>query len=122
MTVDQADHFARMRFGEYDPAKMPVQVSAWMPYKAQVHADEACWLETPREFQVGYVASVDGLAAQVRKSQDGLVMVPVPRGTSEVEVRFVAPLGLRMLFLVSALSLSGLLAFLTARKAVEFYS
>jgi hypothetical protein len=122
MTVDQADHFARVRFGEYDPAKMPVQVSAWMPYQAHVQADEACWLETPREFQVGYVASVDGLAAQVRKSPDGLVMVPVPSGTSDVEVRFVAPLGLRMLFMVSTLSLLGLIAFLTARKAVEFYS
>jgi hypothetical protein len=120
MTVDQVDHFAKLRFGEYDPAKMPVQVGAWMPYQAQVQADEACWLETPRNFQAGYAASVDGVSAQVRKSPEGLVMVPVPRGTSEVEVRYVAPIGLRMLFLLSVLCIAALLALLAARMAAEF--
>jgi uncharacterized membrane protein YfhO len=63
---------------------------------------------------------VDGVSAQVRKSPEGLVMVPVPRGTSEVEVRYVAPIGLRMLFLLSVLCIAALLALLAARMAAEF--
>jgi hypothetical protein len=122
MTVEQADHFARVRFGEYDPEKMPVEVSNWMPYQARVRANEACWFETPRDYQVGYVATVDGIATATRKSPDGLVMVPVPQGSSEVVVRFVAPLGLRMLFLLSVLSIAGLLACLAAGKVTGFGS
>jgi hypothetical protein len=122
MTVDQADRFARVRFGEYDAAALPVQVAAWMPYRARVQTGEACWFETPRDFQVGYKAFVNGLAADAAKSPDGLVMIPVPSGASEVEVRYVAPLGLRALFLLSALSISCLTVLIFAGRAFGDYS
>jgi len=128
ITVARSDHFVRVRLEEYDQRQLPVQVHEWMPYRAQVRADEACWFETPREFKIGYVASVKGVPTGLGRSPEGLVMISVPKGKSTVELRCVAPLGLQLLFWLSALAIFaafvvGLaLATRTSNKAVTLVS
>jgi hypothetical protein len=99
----------------YDPAALPVRVESWMPYRAEVQSPVSAWLETPRMFQPGYSAWVDGKPAAVRKSQDLLVAVEVPAGKSSVTLSYVAPAGLRFLFGLSMFSILGATAFGTTR-------
>ncbi len=101
---------ARVRLIRYEPAALPVQVEGWIPYHARVTSPADAWLETPRMYQVGYHAEVDGRPAEVRKSPDGLVCVAVPRGTSQVTLAYTAPLGLAALYAVSLLGMAALLA------------
>lgn len=110
MTVEQTNHFAQLRLEEYDATRLPVQVTGWTPYEAKVHAEIPAWLESPRAFQRGYAASVNGSPAEVRKSPFGLTMVAVPAGESEVVLQYVAPAGLRALFWISVLAILGALA------------
>jgi hypothetical protein len=88
----------------YESNSLPVRVESWLPYRAHVQAPAEAWLETPRAFQTGYHARVDGKPADVRETPDALVAVAVPAGASTVELAYVAPLGLRVLFWVSLLS------------------
>ena len=46
-------------------------------------------------FVRGYEATVTGRPAHVQASPDGLVLLPVPAGDSQVQVRYVGPLILR---------------------------
>ena len=102
--------FARVRWIEYEPKSLPVEVTAWIPYRARVRTAEPAWLETPRMYQTNYVAQVDGRPAQVRKSSEGLVSVAVPKGESAVELRYKPPLGLQTLYWASLLTLLGVVA------------
>lgn len=95
------DDRVRLQLAEYDAAALPVQIRAWIPYTATVRADDAGWLETPRMYQAGYVAAVDGRTAEVRRSAQGLASVQVPAGTSEVVLRYLAPAGLLGAFWLS---------------------
>jgi hypothetical protein len=92
---------------EYDPNVLPVRVDSWIPYKAHVESPTSALLETPRMYQRGYSASVDQAAVPVEKSPDGFVCVPVPKGESTVELRYLAPVGLQLLFWVSILAILG---------------
>lgn len=97
------------RLIEYDPAQLPVEVTSFIPYRAVVHAPEASWLETPRMYQKGYQALVDGRRAEVRKSPSALAMVRVPQGASSVKLQYYPPAGLVAAFWASfctALALS----------------
>jgi hypothetical protein len=89
------------RLIEYDPAQLPVQVTSFIPYRAKVTASEEAWLETPRMYQRGYQAVVNGRRVKVAKSPSALVMVPVPAGVSSVKVQYYPPLGLLAAFWVS---------------------
>jgi hypothetical protein len=113
-TLAQALNFAQVRFEEYDPAALPIQVEGWQPFRARARMEQAGWLETPREFQTGYAASSDGRAVEVKKSPDGLAMVALPRGESKVELRYRAPWGLQGLFWLSAFSVTAVVAGLSA--------
>ncbi len=95
---------ARAHLLSYDLRKLPVRVESWIPYRAVVRSPEASWLETPRVFQSGYRALVDGKTAEVRKSPESLVAVAVPQGVSRVELEYAAPGGLQFLFWVSFIS------------------
>ena len=95
------DDRVKLRLMPYDYAALPVQVRSWIPYTATVRADDAVWLETPRMYQAGYVAEVDGRTAEVRRSVQGLASVQVPAGTSEVVLRYLAPAGLLGAFWLS---------------------
>ena len=103
----------------YDRGRLPVRVESWMPYRARVDSPAAAWLETPRAFQTGYAATVDGKAAEVRESPDALVAVAVPPGASRVELAYVAPSGLRALFWVSLLSAAGIGAVGAVRRILH---
>jgi hypothetical protein len=114
--------FATMTVVEYDPEILPVRVESWIPYRARVRSADEAWLETPRMYQDDYRATVDGRAAEVRKSAQGLAMVAVPKGESRVTLEFDPPLPLLLAFWASflcavALACAGLLRLL-ARGAV----
>jgi hypothetical protein len=89
------------RLIEYDPAQLPVQVTSFIPYRARVTAPTPAWLETPRMYQPGYQALVNGRRVQVAKSPSALVMVPVPPGASSVKVQYYPPFGLLGAFWIS---------------------
>lgn len=99
--LSELDGGVRLRLSEYDAAALPVQIRSWIPYTATVRTDDSVWLETPRMYQAGYVAGVNGQPVEVRRSAQGLVSVPVPAGISEVEIRYVAPAGLLAAFWLS---------------------
>lgn len=107
----QGPPVARFQLVSYDRGALPVQVESWIPYRAEVQSPEPAWLETPRVFQTGYEALVDGKPAEVRKSPDSLVAVEVPRGRSSVELVYVAPKGLKFLFWLSTVSILGAASF-----------
>ena len=88
--------FGSYSLREVDPAREPVEVTSLVPLRATVRADSAALLETPRMFQRGYRATVDGAAAAVLRSAEGLVSVPVAAGTHEVSVWFQAPFPLAL--------------------------
>jgi hypothetical protein len=88
----------------YDRADLRVRVDGWIPYKAEVRSPADAWLETPRVYQTGYVATVNGRPAEVKESPEALVCVAVPKGDSMVELKYSAPPGLRLFFWLSFLS------------------
>jgi hypothetical protein len=94
--------FGNVAVAEYDPARLPVHVKSWIPYKAIVRAPGDALLETPRMYQQSYRAWVNGRRVDSQKSPEGLVMLPVPSGESEVKVIYVPPVGLLILFWLSA--------------------
>ena len=111
--------FASVLLTKYEPSSLPVFVEEWIPYRARVRSPEAAWLETPRMYQTTYKAKIGGKPAAVRKSPTGLVSVAVPAGESVVELRYVAPLGLRTLYW---LSLGTLVLVISATIGGSFWS
>ncbi len=93
------------RLVSFDRTLLPIRVDSWIPYRAHVQSPEDAWLETPRMYQQGYEARVDGHPATVTESPDCLVSVAVPRGESTVELTYVAPIGLKALFWLSFVSI-----------------
>ncbi len=125
LPLDKAVQFAAgARLLSYDPGKLPIRVDSWIPYSARISSPSAALLETPRMFQPGYEAWVDGAPAQVSKSPDGLVCVAVPAGSSSVRLRYAPPTGLRLLFWLSfigaALSLAASAALLSKRSGARW--
>jgi len=106
---------AMVELREFEPETLPVQVTSWTPYRSLVRAAPAGWLETPRMFQRGYVATVNGTAAEIRKSPDGLVAIALPTGESRVELRWHPPTGLLVLYVFSVFSLVGWIAWAARR-------
>jgi hypothetical protein len=93
--------FGHYTLKEYNPAALPVFVETWSPYRALVTSPERGWLETPRIFIEGYRALVNGQPAEVARSPDGLVMIPVPAGQSRVKLTYPGPLSLRISYYLS---------------------
>jgi hypothetical protein len=87
-------NFGSYRLFEYDRHKLPVAVSSWIPYTAQVTAPSEGWLETSRMYQRGYEARVNGAVAEVKASPRKLAMLRVPAGKSQVTLTYEAPLPL----------------------------
>jgi hypothetical protein len=112
--TDAGPGVARVQLLSYSRDALPVRVTSWIPYRADVQSPSAAWLETPRMFQTGYSAWVDGKAASVRKSPDSLVAVEVPAGKSSVVLTYSAPAGLRFLFGLSMFSIAAVTAFAVA--------
>lgn len=98
---------ATVQLLRYEPRQLPVYVTSWAPYRSTVRTPEPGWLETPRMYQTGYTATVNGVKAAVKKSPDGLVAIAIPPGESRVELGWRAPAGLLALFWTSLLSIAG---------------
>lgn len=92
-SVPQKDYtrFAQYRWFEWRPEDLPVHVREWIPYRATVRAPAAAWLETPRLYQIGFRAAVDGKPVEIAKSPEGLVMIPVPAGQADVQLTYHPP-------------------------------
>ena len=81
---------------------LPVEVRSVLPYHLAVRSPRGGWVETPKIFLPGYAATVNGAPAEVWPSPDGLVMVAVPGGNSDVVVTYPGAPWLRLGFWVSA--------------------
>jgi len=92
----------KLRALPYGHADLPLQLHHLIPFQLTVRTEAPAWLETPKLFVPGYVARVNGRPVEVALSPDGLVMVPVPAGTSAVELSYPGPFSLRAIFWVSA--------------------
>lgn len=90
--------FARFQLREIDPLAGPVTVTSLLPFRATVRPPKEAWLETPRMFIPGYIATADGRRTEVRRSPQGLVMIPVDPSTHEVEIRYRGPVALRLAY------------------------
>lgn len=100
------------RWLDYDPSLLPVAVDSWIPYRARVTSDRAAWLETPRMYIEGYVATVDGAQVNVARSPDGLVMIPVPAAASNVTLAYRGPWALQAAYWASLAGWAGALVLL----------
>jgi hypothetical protein len=114
----------RVRLLEYDREALPVMLKSLIPYRARVISPQAGWLETPRMHQLGYIGKANGRAAQVRRSADGLALVAVPAGESEVELLFRPAIGLQLLFWTSltAIALATMAALFAAATLSRQFS
>ena len=89
--------------------QLPVVLESLLPLRVRVRAAAAGYLEAPRLFLPGYAATVEGRPVPVQASPDGLVLVPVPAGTSEVTIRYPGPPGLRGAFWLTFAAWAGVL-------------
>lgn len=102
--------FGRYALREYDPARLPIVIESWVPYRAKVTSPARAWLETPRIFTEGYRATVNGQPVPVKSSPDGLVMLPVEAGESRVKLTYPGTLSLRLGYFLSLAAWLGVFA------------
>lgn len=98
---DDISRFGHYTLREYDPARLPVQVKSWAPYRGTVTVAAAGWLETPRIFTAGYSARVNGRARVPARSPGGQVMIPLEPGENRFELDFPGPVALRISYFVT---------------------
>ena len=103
--------FGRYVLREFDPARLPVAVKSWTPYRATVTTSTPAYVETPRIFIDGYAAMVNKVAVPVSRSPTGLVMFPVGAGQSGVKLYYPGPLSLRLGYFFSLAAWAGLIVF-----------
>lgn len=95
------ERFGGFSLREISAADLPVSITGWVPYRANVQVAEDAYVETPRIYIEGYEARVNGRSVPVKKSPEGLVMIPVPPGLNAVELHYPGPLSLRVAYLTS---------------------
>jgi hypothetical protein len=93
--------FAHFWLFSYDPARLPVRILSWIPYRAETDIAIPVYLETPRVWQRGWRAEVNGRAAPVLASPAHLAMVPLDPGSNRVTLRFGVPAWLSVWFWLS---------------------
>jgi hypothetical protein len=93
----------RLRF--YDDDELPLRVTRLIPLEVQVRANVGGFLESPRSFIPGYRATVDGRPAVVKRSPEGMVMVPVGAGQSVVRIDYPGPPMLSTAYFVSLIGM-----------------
>ena len=93
--------FAHIRLREIKDTTATVNVTAQLPFRATVHATQPAWLETPRMYQAGYQATIDGRAATVKKSPQGLTMIELKPGVQRINLTYQATLLLRLSYAIS---------------------
>ncbi len=100
--------FANYKFDRIDSAALPIELQSLLPLRCRVKAAASGYLETPRMFFDGYEATVNGRAVRAQPSPQGLLMLPVPAGASQVELRYVGPRIVRVSFWLTCLGWFGL--------------
>ena len=82
----------------FHSGELPIQTDSLIPLTVHLDVAQPGFLETPRMFIPGYVATVNGVAVPVVASPERLVAVPVPAGPVRVVVEYSAPAVLRASF------------------------
>jgi hypothetical protein len=100
-------------------SSLPLRLKSLIPYRVEADSKQAALLETSRLFVSGYRAQVNGSPAPVICSADGLAMIPIPAGRSDVILTYPGPGLLRMAFWISAVSWALLPALLYASVLVS---
>lgn len=88
--------FAHFHLVERTEASEAIQVKKWMPLVISVNTPSPALLETPRMATLGYHGKTNGEPVPPLVTPAGLLAVPIPTGTSEIELRFSAPLPLKL--------------------------
>lgn len=96
-----AARIAALRVVPYQPEDLPFRVVSLIPYRIEAHSAGGGWLETAKIFIPGYRGRVNGETVEVRRSPDGLVMVRIPPGTSQIEIDYPGSGLLRTSFWIS---------------------
>jgi len=104
--------FAQFEFRTIDPSAEPIQVESLVPLRARVHPSQPAWLETPRMFAEGYVAKVNHQPVAAKASKEGLVMIPLDKEATEVELRYRGPVLLRVAYWGTLLAWTAFLSYL----------
>lgn len=86
---------------DFRPEELPIKTESMIPLSIRLNAPQSGFLETPRVFIPGYVATVNGVPAPVVPTPERLLSVPVPAGPVTVVVSYVGPAILRASFWVS---------------------
>jgi hypothetical protein len=82
--------FADFTLEEIDRSTLPLQIVRLVPdFECRFDAPQDCWLETPRMYMEGYIATVDGKPVQVASSLESMVMAAVPAGRHTLQLRYV---------------------------------
>lgn len=108
--VPPGTRLATYNLHELDPAGLPVQVVSLFPLRLTVDAPAGGGnVVTPRSYLPGYEVTVNGAKVQAVRSSDGMLMFPVPKGRSEVQVKFPGSLRLQVSFWLMAVAWLGLM-------------
>ncbi|MFA5058425.1 MAG: hypothetical protein WC485_09950, partial [Opitutaceae bacterium] len=100
-----------------DTARLPVRLESLLPLRCTVEAGEdGCYLETCRRYLPGYQATVNGRPVRTVRSPGGQVMLLVPRGHSEVELRYTGAPVVRITFWVSVIAWLGFFTWAAGRS------
>lgn len=96
LTLDTPGAAAQTRLARFTltpvPASaQPVVLQDLVPLRVRVQAGTAGYLETPRVWLPDYHATVAGQVVPTQSSPEGLLLVPVPAGESEVVVSYPGP-------------------------------
>jgi hypothetical protein len=80
--------FARVTSEPLAEGARAIRLLSLTPFHAWVVADRNCFLETPKLFVPGYSARVDGAKVLLLKTAEGLVAVPLLKGSHDVSLTY----------------------------------
>lgn len=105
----RGERWGRVIISRYYPERASIEVQALRPLRMRVVMSEHGFLETPRQWLPGYRASVDGRPVPPVQTGSGMLGVPVPAGTHDVELEFVGSARLWLGLATSGLAAAWLL-------------
>lgn len=108
--------FADYTLREVPLDRLPVRLESLLPLRLSVDAPASGeYVDTFRRWLPGYLALVNGRQIEPLRSPLWDVMVPVPKGRSEVELTYVGAPGVHRAFWLSALAWLGFFAWSLGR-------
>jgi hypothetical protein len=112
------EDFGSFEFRELQAGEEPVEVTSLEPFTARVRTPAPAFLETPRMFMPGYVATVDAHPVDVVRSPDALAEIPVPSGEHLVSMAYKGTRLLRSSYWAALVSWACVLAALIPKRAL----